>query len=69
MSPRLTLERIDEIPNNSRVCHYDELSKDAKEEFPTLARSEGGSVERSIADGFQECNLVKYTDYYEISVR
>ena len=69
MSPRLTLERIDEIPSDSRVCHYDELSEDAKEEFPTLTGSEGGSVERSIADSFQECNLVKDTDYYEVSVR
>ncbi|QCC60254.1 hypothetical protein NP511_18025 [Natrinema thermotolerans] len=68
MSPSLTLEQVDEIPSDSRVCHYDELGEDAKEELPTLTGSDSASVDRSTAEGFQECDLVKYTDYYEISV-
>jgi hypothetical protein len=68
MSPNLTLEQVDEIPSDSQVCHYDELSEDAKEEFPTLTGPGSASVDQSIAEGFLDCDLVKYTDYYEVSV-
>ncbi|WP_226008022.1 hypothetical protein [Natrinema salinisoli] len=68
MSPRLTLEPVDNIPSDSQVCHYDELSEDAKEELPLLTVSDGVSVDGSIADGFHNCDLVKSTDYYEVSV-
>ncbi len=68
MSPVITLESVDEIPANSRVCHYDELSEDIKEEFPSLTDSISVSVDTAIADGLQGCGLVKYTDYYEVSV-
>lgn len=68
MSPRLTLEPVDTVPADSHVCHYDELNEDAKEKLPLLTVSDGVSVDGSIADGFQNCDLVKYTDYYEVSV-
>lgn len=68
MSPSLTLKQVDKIPNDSRICHYDELSEDAKEELPSLTGSDSASVDQSTVEGFQECDLVKYTDYYEVSV-
>ncbi|PGF14275.1 hypothetical protein CP556_22565 [Natrinema sp. CBA1119] len=68
MSPRLTLEPVDTVPSDSQVCHYDELSEDAKEELPLLTVSDDVCVDGSIANGFQNCDLVKYTDYYEVSV-
>lgn len=68
MTPRITLEPVDDVPTDSRVCHYDELGEGAKEEFPTLTESTGASIDRSVADGLQGCDLVKYTNYYEVSV-
>lgn len=68
MSPRLTLESVDEVPCDARVCHYDELAEPAKEEFPELTGDGAGTVERTVADGFRECDLVKFTDYYAVAV-
>lgn len=68
MSPLITLEQTEEIPCSSQICHYDELNEVTKEKFPTLTGSDEVSVDRSIADGFQNCDLVKYTDYYEVIV-
>lgn len=71
MSPAVTLRPVDDVPCDSRVCHYDELDEDAKEQFPALADSETGvsSVDGNVAEGFTKCDLVKYTDYYEVSLR
>lgn len=68
MSPDITLELVEEIPTDSRVCHYDELTEDAKEEFPVLTEAVDVSVDCSIVAGLRECDLVKYTDYYEITI-
>ena len=68
MSPTITLEPVDDVPAKSRVCHYDELGEDAKEEFPILTETIDASVDSAIADGLHGCDLVKYTDYYEVSV-
>ncbi|UTF55624.1 hypothetical protein [Natronosalvus rutilus] len=68
MTPKLMLKPVDDVPADSRVCHYDELEEGAKEEFPTLTESTGASVDCSVADGLQGCDLVKYTNYYEVSV-
>ncbi|WP_255171241.1 hypothetical protein [Natrononativus amylolyticus] len=68
MTPNLTLEPVDDIPTESRVCHYDELGEGAKEEFPILTGATDVAVDHSIADGLQGCDLVKYTNYYEVSV-
>lgn len=68
MSPNIMAELVDEIPCDSRICHYDELSEDAKEELPAITESSNVLVDKSTADGFGECDLVKYTDYYEISI-
>lgn len=69
MSPQVTLQQVEEVPADSRVCHYDELEESAKERFPVIADGETGAVDRSTATQFRECDLVKYTDYYEISLQ
>lgn len=68
MSPNIILEPVEDIPTDSRVCHYDELTEDAKDEFPVLTEAVDVSVDCSIAAGLRECDLVKYTDYYDVSI-
>ncbi|THE65920.1 hypothetical protein D8Y22_05200 [Salinadaptatus halalkaliphilus] len=68
MSKTITLERVDDVPADSRVCHYDELGERAKAELPSLTESTDDAVESAVAEGFHTCDLVKYTDYYEVSV-
>lgn len=69
MSPRIKLRQVADVPDESRICHYDELEETAKEHFPSLADTETQTtVDPSTAVGFGECEFVKYTDYYEISL-
>lgn len=69
MSQNVTLEPVDDVPADSTVCHYDELSEAAKEQFPILTDDEcRDGVDDEAVDGLRRWDLVKYTDYYEISV-
>ncbi|EMA45961.1 hypothetical protein [Halobiforma nitratireducens] len=69
MGVDISLERVDEVPAESRVCHYDELGESAKERFPALTDSHGADVDGSVVDGFRGCDHVKFTDYYEVTVQ
>lgn len=69
MSESITLEPVEEVPPNSRVCHYDELDEPAKETLPSLANGTNGAVENAVLESFRGCDLVKFTDYYQVSVR
>ena len=71
MRSTITLEPVEEIPPDCRICHYDELGDDAKAQVPALAdapaETEIEDVDGSIADDFDDCDLVKYTEYYAVS--
>ncbi|WP_120245216.1 hypothetical protein [Halopiger aswanensis] len=69
MGQKVTLERIEEVPAESRVCHYDELDEPAKATLPALANDGTVTVDGAAAADFRDCDLVKYTDYYAISVQ
>lgn len=68
MCPTITVEPADEISEASRVCHYDELDQRTKERFPQLAESTETPVSEPIADGLRGYDVVKYTDYYAVSL-
>lgn len=69
MRQKVTLEPVEDVPDDSRVCHYDELSEAAKEQFPDLTEDRGCvDVDDAAIDGLRRCDLVKYTDYYAVSV-
>ena len=72
MGTTITLEPAEEVPGDCRVCHYDELGEEAKERLPVIVDEAGDAsdvaVDRAVVDDFEACDLVKYTDYYEVSV-
>lgn len=70
MSQNVTLRKVEEVPGDSRVCHYDELDEETKERFPTLAANDNDapSVDPEAVEGLECCDLVKYTDYYEVTL-
>lgn len=68
MSPCVSLTRVNQIPVDSRVCHYDELDESAKERFPELSDDRSASIDAKTARSFEACDLIKYTDYYEIDL-
>jgi hypothetical protein len=68
MGTRLTLQRADRIKPSDRVCHYDELGERAKERLPELVDCDDGTVtiDREAYEGFNGCDLVKFTHYYRL---
>ena len=69
MRTQVSLEPVENVPDDSRVCHYDELTEAAKEQFPVLAEDRGCvDVDAAAIDALRRCDLVKYTDYYAVSV-
>lgn len=70
MTPTVTLRKIEDVPDDSRICHYDELEETTKERFPTIAAtdSEDVAVDPEKVSGLECCDLVKYTDYYEVTL-
>lgn len=68
MNQSVTVREVDTVPTDSRVCHYDELDEGAKEQFPALTGDETTAVGRSVANELDRCDLVKYTEYYEVSL-
>lgn len=74
MTHTISLEPVDEIDAGARVCHYDELDEATKERLPLIAdgdadrgATDGARVDRSVVEGLGRCDVVKYTDYYEVS--
>lgn len=68
MTPEIEFQQVDEVPCDSRVCHYDELEPRAKEQFSILIKRDASSVGEDTVKGFSCCDIIKFTDYYRISV-
>lgn len=68
VTPEIELQRVDDVPRDSRVCHYDELESPAKERLSALVERDSSSVGEDVLAGFHCCEIVKFTDYYELSV-
>lgn len=71
MSVKLTLSPVDRVPDDSRVYHYDELGECVKDRLPRLLETGETMVLVSDAVGaaFEPYDIVKFTDYYRITVR
>lgn len=72
MSPEIgaiDIEPIDVVPEHAMVRHYDELDEEIKDRFLELVTE--GSPNRigqdaGAAFGTCDCEVVKFTDYYQI---
>ncbi|WP_310908145.1 hypothetical protein [Natrinema sp. 1APR25-10V2] len=71
MTEKVVLSRIEHVPSDARVYHYDELSEKAKECLPRLIRTDTSELAGSeqVVAAFESYDLVKFVDYYRITVR
>ncbi len=71
MPEMITLSPVEQVPSDSRVYHYDELPERAKECLPCLVEVDEGdvAVPERICAAFESYDIVKFTDYYRITVR
>lgn len=68
MTPDVTVEPAESIPDGSCICHYDELEQQAKEQFPRLTDTNDARVSDPIADDLRRCDVIKYTRYYTVTL-
>ncbi|MDG5776638.1 hypothetical protein VB773_10305 [Haloarculaceae archaeon H-GB2-1] len=66
MTPRIVLQQAGTVPNDATVQHFDELEPAVQDQLPELTSRGGGRVSADVAAGFEECELVKFTDYYHV---
>lgn len=68
MTQRIEMTVIEQIPPDVRVCHIDEFDWPAKKHFAEFEEDEPVEVAPRVAEAFECCDIVKYTDYYEVSL-
>lgn len=66
MGVRVTVEKVEGVSGDDRVCHYDELGERAKQRFPAFVGQDEVSVDEETGRELCGCDLVKYTDYYQV---
>lgn len=71
MTETITLSPVERVPPDARVYHYDELPEPAKTHLPRLVESDDANVAvpERVGAAFESYDLVKFTDYYRITVR
>lgn len=68
MSVQVELQQIDDVPRDSRVAHYDELELRAKDQLFEFVENGTTTIRASTVDEFESHDVIKFTDYYEVSV-
>lgn len=68
MCVQVELQRIDDVPDDSRIAHYDELELRAKAQLFELVENGTTTIRESTVDEFESHDVIKYTDYYAISI-
>ncbi|OLZ39175.1 hypothetical protein A6E15_17350 [Natrinema saccharevitans] len=71
MAEKINLSRVEQVPPDARVYHYDELPERAKTHLPRLVDAEASEVfaPERVAEELEPYDLVKFTEYYRITVR
>ena len=68
MQRDVRVRKVETVPAEATVFHYDELDEGLKQAFPTLVERGGGPVCESVADSpVSTGDCVKFTDYYRIT--
>jgi hypothetical protein len=68
MQQAVDVRKVETVPAEATVFHYDELDEELKQAFPSLVERGGGTVHESAADlSVSGGDCVKFTDYYQIT--
>lgn len=68
MTPTLEVTATDRVPADARVCHYDELTGDAKHALPEAVANGSVDLPWRAARQFVPVDVVKYTAYYHVDI-
>lgn len=67
MDVRLSVRKVETIPDGSSIRDYDQLDPEAMQYLAELAKAETSvEVPTRVATAFERCELIKYTEYLRI---
>jgi hypothetical protein len=68
MNGDVRVRKVETVPAEAAVFHYDELDEELKQAFPSLVEDGSGPAPASVTNSpVSEGDCVKFTDYYRIT--
>ena len=68
MSSHIELRQINDVPAGARVADYDELGPETRTHLDALLSSETHGVPNAAQNSFEDYDVIRFTDYYEVRV-
>lgn len=67
MERAVHVKKVDTIPDDAAVFHYDELNEEFKDRFPALIESTSSEESMRPESKISNGDYVKFTDYYQVT--
>lgn len=68
MNPTIEVSEIDRVPEDARVCDYDELTGEATHALPDAVEHGTTTVRWRTAEQFAGIDVVRFMDYYRVMI-
>lgn len=68
MNPTIEVSEVDSVPEDARVCDYDELTGEATQALPDAVEHGTTTVRWRTAEQFADIDVVRFTDYYRVLI-
>lgn len=68
MNPTIEVFEVDRVPEDARVCDYDELTDEATDALPTAVEHGTTTVQWRTAEQFAGIDVVRYTAFYRVAI-
>lgn len=69
MRPAVSARKVETVPTEGRVFHYDELDEDVQQLVFSLVEGDRDRLEPAGNPTVSDGDCVKFTDYYRIDCR
>ncbi len=68
MNPTIEVSQVDRVPEDARVCDYDELTGEATDALPNAVEHGTTTVRWRTAEQFAGIDVVRFTNYYRVAI-
>jgi predicted metalloendopeptidase len=69
MTPRVTITSTQSPGDRSQVCHFDELSEQAKDSLVRMVDNDiAAGVDPDVATELVQYDLIKFVEYYDVQL-
>ena len=68
MNPTIEVTEVDRVPEDARVCDYDELTGEAMDALPDAVENGTTTVQWRTAEQFAGIDVIRFTGYYRVMI-